>query len=248
MSRTMSQVSRLKSRVVSIADGTVSECGTVLGRLSEYMDGAVSGREMQRIDRHLAACRACAEEFSLGARVQQSLATLGSVRPPANLGLRLRLAISHEQNRGWRSGLETLGLRWTNAIRPIVLQASAGLAGAVLLIGTILSLLGAVGATTPVMANDEPLGAITAPHFLYSIDGVHPILTGADDTTVVVEASINARGEVYDYRIVAGSPDPAVRDQIVSRLAASVFQPASVFGAPVRGHVVLTYSGMSVHA
>ena len=27
----------------------------------------------------------------------------------------------------------------------------------------------------------------------------------------------------------------------------SVYEPASVFGAPVRGRVVLTFSGISVH-
>ncbi len=225
---------------------TTDVCATALAQLSSYMDGAVSGREMLSIERHLAVCRLCAAEFRLGARVQHSLAGLGPVRPPSDLGLRLRLAISHEQNRTLRKRLERLNLHWHNAIRPLVLQASAGVAGAVLLLGTIVSLLGAVG--SPVMANDEPLAGITAPRFLYSIDGGHPILTGREDTAVIVEAFIDARGEVYDYRIVAGSPNPDMRKEIVDRLAASVFQPASVFGVPVRGHVVLTYSGISVHA
>ena len=243
-------MSRPNAEIRSIAEGgpASAECAELVTHLSEYMDGAVTGRTMLRMERHLNRCEACAAEFSLAERVQQTIAVLGPVRPPADLGLRLRLAISHEQSRGWRKTLEELHLSWNNAIRPLVLQASAGLVGAVLLVGTIVSLLGAVGATSPVMANDEPLGAITAPHFLYSIDGVHPILTGREEATVVVEASINARGEVYDYRIVAGAPDAAVRDQIVGRLATSVFQPASVFGVPVRGHVVLTYSGISVHA
>ena len=235
-------------RMMATPGAAPAECAEVMLQLSDYIDGAVSGRTMLRMERHLKRCDTCAAEFHLAERMQRTISTLGPVKPPVDLGLRLRLAISHEHSRGWRRVAEDLQLSWTNAIRPLVLQASAGLVGAVLLVGTIVSLLGAVGATRPVMANDEPLGAMTAPHFLYSIDGVHPLLTGGEDATIVVEASINARGEVYDYRIVAGAPDPAVRGQIAGRLAASVFQPASVFGVPVRGHVVLTYSGISVHA
>ena len=36
---------------------------------------------------------------------------------------------------------------------------------------------------------------------------------------------------MYDYNIVSGSDDPAVRTQIVHQLLLSVFEPASVFGA-----------------
>ena len=108
-------------------------------------------------------------------------------------------------------------------------------------------LLGMVAAPEPVMANDEPLGAVTAPHFLYSATQPRAIQTSHDET-IVVEANVNARGEVYDYNIVSGSDDPAVRTQIVDQLLSCVFQPASVFGSPVRGRVVLTFSGISVRA
>jgi hypothetical protein len=40
--------------------------------------------------------------------------------------------------------------------------------------------------------------------------------------------------------------DATVQSQIVDQLVMSVFQPASVFGAPVRGRVVLTFSGVQV--
>lgn len=223
-------------------------CAAIQSRLSEYMDGAVSGVEMQHIADHLAACPVCAEEFALAARLQHTIVTLGTLRAPTDLSLKLRVAISQERARSWSSALERFSLNWQNRIRPLALQAAAGLAGAVLLIGSTLALLGAMGAGTPVQANDEPLGAITAPHYLYSIDGVHPVITSHDDT-LVIEAAINSRGEVYDYRVVSGDEqDPTVQNAIAQRLASSVFQPASVFGLPVRGHVVITFSGVSVHA
>ncbi len=96
------------------------------------------------------------------------------------------------------------------------------------------------------MANDEPLGAMTAPHYLYSTVSPSAIVTD-HDSVIVVEAYVNDQGRVYDYNIVSGPEDPAVQNQIVDQLLLSVFEPASVFGAPVRGRVVLTFSGISVH-
>jgi hypothetical protein len=212
---------------------------------SAYLDGAVSGQQMQQIARHLDACADCAREFAALRAMQQSLATLGPAKAPADLGLKLRLAISHEQARRKSSWLDTLAVKWDNAIRPMLVQVSAGFAGTVILVGSIGLLLGMVAAPEPVMANDEPLGAITAPHYLYST--VYPGAIVTDhDSVIVVEAYVNAQGRVYDYNIVSGPDDPEVHSQIVDRLLMSVYQPASVFGAPVRSRVVLTFSGISV--
>ena len=220
-------------------------CGHVQDRLSDYLDGAVSGLEMRRIADHLEHCPVCTAEFALAQALQHSLSSLGQTRPPADLSLRLRLAISHERERNWSSRLDRLSLAWQNALRPLLFQASAGLACALILIGSIVFLLGVVAPTQTVMANDEPLGAMTAPHYLYSVVGIHPVVTPHDDT-IVVEAFVNARGQVYDYRIVSGPVNSEVHAQVADRLLASVFRPASVFGMPIRGHIILTYSGVSV--
>ena len=222
-----------------------SLCAPVRGSLSNYLDGAVTGVEMRGIADHLESCSSCRAEFDLARNMQQTLSTLGPSRVPSDLSLRLRLAISREGRRSWPSRLDRLALSWQNALRPLVMQAAAGLACAVLLLGSILFLLGAMSAANPVMANDEPLGAMTAPHYLYSVAGVQPVIT-PEDSTIIVEAQINARGEVYDYRIVSGPEDAVVRSQVVDRLLTSVFTPASVFGVPIRGHVIMTFAGISV--
>ena len=129
----------------------------------------------------------------------------------------------------------------------MLVQVSAGFAGAVILVGGIGLLLGMVAAPEPVMANDEPLGAITSPHYLYSVVNPRAIITDRD-SVIVVEAYVNEQGRVYDYNIVSGPDDPAVHNQVVDQLLASVYEPASVFGVAVRGRVVLTFSGISVHA
>ncbi len=200
---------------------------------------------MQAIVQHLNSCDACSSEFA-GLRVmQQSLATLGPVKAPADLGMRLRLAISHEQAARKSSWLDSVAVKWDNAVRPMLVQVSAGFAGSVALIGGMMLLLGMVAAPQPVMANDEPLGAMTVPHYLYSATSPNAIVTD-HDTAIIVEAYVNDQGRVYDYNIVSGPEDKAVQNQIVDQLLLSVFEPARVFGLPVRGTVVLTFSGISV--
>ena len=221
-------------------------CKKYQSSFSAYLDGAVTGQQMQQIAQHLETCGGCEREFSALRAMQQSLAALGPAKAPSELGLKLRLAISHEQARRRSNWLDSLSLKWDNTVRPMLVQVSAGFAGAVVLIGGIGLLLGMVAAPEPVMANDEPLGAITAPHYLYSMESARAIVSD-HDSVIVVEAFVNAQGQVYDYNIVSGPEDPAVDAQVVDQLLGSVFQPASVFGAPVRSQVVLTFSGISVH-
>jgi hypothetical protein len=222
-------------------------CVRIRSFFSAYLDGAVSGKRMQEIARHLDSCEGCTREFSAMRTMQKSLATLGSLKAPADLGLKLRLAISHEQARRRSSWFDAVSLKWDNAVRPMLVQVSAGFAGAVVLVGGIALLLGMVAAPEPVLANDEPLGAITVPHYLYSAVDPRAIVT-SHDTMIVVEAYVNSQGRVYDYNIVSGPIEATVRNQVVDQLLNSVFEPASIFGAPVRGRVVLTFSGISVHS
>jgi Putative zinc-finger len=226
---------------------TSQNCRKHQSSFSAYLDGAVSGQQMQEIARHLESCEACAEEFAELRTMQQALSTLGPAKAPADLGLRLRLAISHEQSQRKSSWLDTVSLKWDNAVRPMLIQVSAGFAGAVVLVGGITLLLGMVAVPEPVMANDEPLGAMTSPHYLYSAVNPRAIVTD-HDSLIVVEAYVNSEGRVYDYNIVSGPTDIGVRGQVVDQLLDSVFQPASVFGSPVRGRVVLTFTGISVHS
>lgn len=223
------------------------QCARIQTSFSPYLDGAVSGHEMQEIASHLETCKHCADEFAALRGAQHSVASLGPAKAPADLGMKLRLAISHEMARRRSSWMDSFSVKWDNSIRPLLVQVSAGFAGSVVLLGGIILLLGMVAAPEPVMANDEPLGAMTAPHYLYSAVTPNAIVTG-QDSVVIVEAYINEQGRVYDYNIVSGPVDPAVRTQIVDQLLLSVFQPASVFGAPVRGRVVMTFSGISVRA
>lgn len=222
-----------------------TSCDSIRSSFSSYLDGAISGRQMQAIARHLESCSDCKGEFDGLLAMQQSLSMLGPAKAPADLGMKLRLAISHERAAMKASWRDSFSLKWENTVRPLLVQVSAGFAGSVVLVGGIMLLLGMVAAPEPVMANDEPLGAITVPHYLYSAVSPHAITTSRD-APIVVEAYVNEQGRVYDYSIVSGPVDTSVKNQVVDQLVMSVFQPASVFGSPVRGRVVLTFAGVSV--
>lgn len=222
-------------------------CSDLQTSLTEYLDGRLSGREMQEIDAHLANCRDCAREWNLLREVQSSLATLGPVPEPADLPLRIRVAVSQEQARSRRSIFTAWELAWKNTVGPFLLQAGAGFASAVLLLGTIAVLVTMFAQPEAAQATpDEPLGNATAPHLLYFSNAQGNNQADEISSPVVVEAYVNDEGEVYDYRIVSGPTDAVTRSQLVNILLFSRFEPARFFGQPVRGLAVLSFSGVSV--
>jgi anti-sigma factor RsiW len=220
-------------------------CLQVRELFSGYLDGAISGRQMHAVAGHLDRCTDCNADFAAWRGLQCVLETAGPMKAPEDLGLRLRLAISHENARRQSHWWDNLSLRWDNLLRPALLQVSAGLAGAVVLVGSIAMLVGVVAAPLPVLAHDEPLGALTSPHFLYSAARQQPVTT-AEDVTIVVEAEVNSAGRVWDYKILSGPTDAATDAQVRDQLLLQVYEPARIFGEPVRGHVLITFSGVSV--
>ncbi|HEY1577325.1 MAG TPA: anti-sigma factor [Terracidiphilus sp.] len=225
----------------------MSDCNSIQSKFSEYLDGRMTGYEMQSIAAHIDTCRDCSVEWTGLKKAQIALATLGAVPQPEDLLLRIRVAVSQERARSRRSLIERWRLAWDNTVGPFVLQTAAGFASAVLLLGTVTVLVGMFTRPEIAQGADEPLGMATAPHFLYvssavaSNDQIREV-----STPVVVEAYINGDGEVYDYHIVSGPVDDKTRSQVENLLLWSHFEPARFFGQPVRGLAVLSFSGVAV--
>jgi anti-sigma factor RsiW len=207
-------------------------------RFSEYLDGRLTGREMQRVAAHMDRCPNCAREWFLLRQAQSSLAGLGPVPEPEDLLLRIRVAVSQERARSRRSPFHTANLVWRNTVGPFLLQAAAGFASAVLLLGSVIVLVTMFAQPESAQATkDEPLGNATAPHLLYPAQGAGKNEIGAISGPV---------GQMYDYRIVSGPTDQETRSQIENLLLTSRFEPARFFGQPVRGLAVISFSGVSV--
>jgi hypothetical protein len=220
-----------------------SQCATVRSSFSAYLDGAVSGVEMAAVSRHLEDCRECSADFRTWREVQRSLGELGPAQPPARLQSNLRASLALERERGthlplWQRAL----LLWRSSLAPLALRLSGGFAAAVMLAGGLSWMF---GAPIIVQANDDAMAHLVAPRYLYS--QVPPeLIKTRSDVPIVVEVFVDSKGRVYDYAILAGPKEAEVEVRVESNLLGSVFKPASVFGVPVRGHVVMTYTGISV--
>ncbi len=225
----------------------MSSCTAMQAKFSEYLDGRMTGREMQRIAAHLDRCPGCAGDWRSLRQNQAVLASLGSVPEPEDLVLRVRVAVSRERARRKKGAFAGLSLAWRNTVGPFLLQAAAGFASAVLLLGTVTVLVGMFTQPESAQATkDVPLGNATAPRLLSLGGSGSGDEIGASAGQVVVEAYINSEGTVYDYRIVSGPDDAATRAQVENMLLLSRFEPARFFGQPVRGLAVLSFSGVSV--
>jgi anti-sigma factor RsiW len=222
-------------------------CEAVQARFTEYLDGWLNGREMQQVAAHLESCRECEREWESLRRTQALLAELGAVPEPEDLLLRIRVAVSQERAKKRQGAFEGWNLAWKNTVGPFLLQASAGFASAVLLLGTVIVLVTMFTQPESAQASkDEPLGNPTAPRLVSLSTGAGSNEIGDSSGPVVVEVYINGAGRMYDYRIVSGPTDAETRSQVENLLLTSVFEPARFFGQPVRGLAVISFSGVSV--
>lgn len=219
------------------------ECLTVQAAFSLYLDGDLTGVEMRRVADHLKDCSRCSDEFNAWRTVQATLSEMGPAKAPSRLQAQLRTALAAERERGsYLSAPGKLARIWRTSVAPLAIQGAGGLAAAALLLGGVLHLF---APSLAVQANDDEIAHLIAPHYLYSQVPPEPIETG-HEVPILVDAQVDTRGRVYDYAIVDGPNDPTVRLRVQQNLLSSVFRPATVFGVPVYGHVMLTYTGVSV--
>ena len=74
-------------------------CARAKSLLSRYLDGAVTGKEMQSVSGHVAECAACRRRFETLKLTQMSVSRLGRKQAPPELALQIRLALSREAAR-----------------------------------------------------------------------------------------------------------------------------------------------------
>jgi len=219
-------------------------CGEAKKLFSPYIDGQVSGREMRALNGHMEECSGCAREYVAMQRTQQLLADLGPKKAPADLALKLRVAISREVSQKRRSRFEGVLVRLENALNAFMVPATAGLVSAVLIFGLLLGFFALPGQLQASSA-DVPLMLYTAPQLEQSVFGTSLGSIGED--SVVIEALVDANGRVQDYRILSESQDSkAVLPQVKNLLIFMTFRPALSMGRPTAGRAVISFSKISV--
>ena len=175
---------------------------------------------------------------------QQLLVNLGRRRAPADLALKLRLAISHEAAQKRHPRFEGMLVRLQNAFNAFMVPATAGLVSAVLFFGLLLGFF-ALPAELQASSGDVPLMLYTGPQLEQSAFGTS--LGNMGDDAVVIEAYVDANGRVEDYRILSQPDDAkAVLPQLKNLLIFTTFRPALSMGRPTTGTAVLSFSKISV--
>ncbi len=219
-------------------------CAEYKTLFSPYLDGQVSGKEMNTLTRHLQQCEGCAREYSAIQRTQQLLSGLGRAKAPSDLPLRLRLAISREAKRARRARFDGAMVRLSNALNAFMVPATAGVVSAVLTFGLLLGFF-ALPAQLEASSTDVPLMLYTGPQLEQSVFGTSLGSVGED--SVVIEAYVDANGRVEDYRILSQSDDAsAVLPQVKNLLIFTTFRPALSMGVPTPGRAVISFSKISV--
>lgn len=179
-----------------------------------------------------------------------ALRSLAAIAIPADLQLRLRVALSHERVRADRRLSGRIAHRWhllrENTLRPIAVHGLVAAAAMLVLIAGAAS-IGTVVPQQAVEANDIPLAGFSSPRYLYSTSGIHHPIASATESPLMVQARVSADGRVYSYRVLSGALDPLTETALRERMLSSVFRPARVLGEPVRGTVVLTFADVEVH-
>jgi Putative zinc-finger len=221
-------------------------CGEARKLISPYLDGRVSGAEMHALNRHMEKCSECRREYAALQRTQQLVAGLGPVKAPADLALKLRVAISRQTEHARRQRLAGMWVRFENALNAIMVPATAGLVSAVLIFGVLLGFFALPG-QLQASNGDVPLMlyTATAPQLERSVFGTS--LGSISDDSVVVEALVDANGRVQDFRILSQPEgDDSVAAKVKNVLILTTFKPATLMGRPTVGRAVISFSKISV--
>jgi len=218
-------------------------CSEARHLLSPYLDGAVTGSEMLALQRHLSDCAACGEQYQSLRRTQQLIMSMPRPKAPADLGLRLRVAISREAAQA-RRPYEGLRVRLENTVRAFMVPATAGLLSALLIFGVAMAYF--VVPASLQADNDVPLTMVnTAPQLEQSAFGM--TLDTINTDSLVIEAYIDSNGRVQDYQILS---DPNVSQDVLPQvkrmLIFTTFRPALSMGRPTPSRAVLSFSRISV--
>jgi hypothetical protein len=227
----------------SKAANSKMNCKIVQELLSPYLDGAVTGTEMQAVRQHLDSCSACSRDFSLLRQTQQLLANAGRPGVPSDLGLKLRLAISREAAESRRPRFEGLRVRLENTVNAFMVPATVGLVCAVLIFGVVAAIL-AIPPQLQANNEDVPLVLNTGPELQQSAFGT---MSSINAESLVIEAYVDSHGRVDDYKILS---DPGASQELLPQvkrmLIFTTFRPAMSMGHPISSRAVLSFSKISV--
>jgi hypothetical protein len=222
------------------------KCGEAKLLFSPYLDGAVTGTQMHAISQHLETCQPCRREYTSLQRTQQLLGSLGRQKAPADLALKLRVAISQQVAVSKRPPFQGVLVRLQNAIEGIMVPATAGLVTAVVVFSVLAGFL-ALPSQLQAGNEDVPLMLYTPPELQKTALGIGTVPGSISSDSLVIEAYVDENGRIEDYRILSDPPNTKdLLPQVKNMLIFTIFRPATAMGRPTAGRAVLAFSKVSV--
>jgi hypothetical protein len=214
-------------------------CTKATSLLSLHLDGALEIRDSRAVDGHLAACSNCQSQFSSLKQTKNVLSVVGRKPAPADLALKVRLAISREASAVRANPFEMLRFRLETALNAFMVPATAGLLSAIVFFGLLIGFF-----AVPSLSNDVPTMLYTPPELAMAPFGLSNSISS---DSLVLEAYVDSHGRVQDYRVLS-NPEQAgmVDQQVKNMLIFAIFRPATSFGRPTSGRVVLSFSHVNV--
>jgi hypothetical protein len=228
-------------------------CREAQRHIPGYFDGAISASEHVRLCEHLRGCSECREELEQYRLLTSHLASMETVTAPADLPVRIRINALQRPSR-W-SGANRLWSRavlaFQNILEPMAVPATGGILTALVVFALVVgSLVMGIPMGGPV-PNDQPLNLVQPAELVQLAP--FPVSTIMDATDrgnaggLVLEATLNAQGQVLYYKILSGPRSAAVQQQIDEILLFSRFRPQMSFGTPMSGgHVFLSFDQVRV--
>ena len=227
-------------------------CRDARNFLPGYVDGAVLPGDRARLRRHLDSCGSCRRELERYRVLAGHLAQLEPVAPPPDLAMKIRVRASRK--RSWRAGAGELwarfGLLSQNILKPLAVPATGGVLTAIAAFLFVTQGM-LVGMPVAGAADDLPLNLVQpaqleslAPFPVADISASDP---HASSGALLLEATLDAHGQVVYYKILSGPTDAALQRQIDQLLLFSRFRPQLGFGRPMGGgRVLLNFSEVHV--
>ncbi len=210
-------------------------CVEIRGNFSEYLDGECDRDTRRSVQFHLNYCVSCREELVRWREMRGELRSLPRRHVPAQLALKLRVLVSQELHNYL---LDRLMVRLENALKPLLLPASAGILTAVICFGMFM------GSGAPVVSNipDVPMQLVTPPR----VGTLWPLDFNTGDQPLVLVTHIDSTGRVTDYQVLSGQHSPELTYRLNRMMCYSLFRPATMFGKPTNGRMVLSLRRITV--
>jgi hypothetical protein len=217
------------------------KCSEAKRLFSPSLDFMLEDRQVHELNQHIAECEGCDAEFSSLRQTRRMMATLAPHIAPPELALRIKVDISQHLAAKRHSRWESLFVRWENVLNAFMFPATAGLLSAVLIFGLLIGVLVPAHLSS---ANDVPTSLYTPPEMTSAPFGLEGGASNGE--AILVEAVIDAHGRVQDYRVLSAPGQTGLSPEMKNALIFTQFRPATSFGLPTSGRVVISFSNINV--